>query len=148
MDKKKEVLELTSRGAEELTSIARQIIEFAGEETIWRIEGEMGAGKTTLVIALCQALGILDHATSPTFSLVNEYQDEQGTPYYHFDFYRIKEEEEAAAIGTEEYFDSGAICFLEWASLIPNLLPEQYLLIQIDILDPMTRRFKVTKHHE
>lgn len=94
-------------------------------------EGEMGAGKTTFIKAICRALGVTDAVSSPTFSIVNEYETAAGRRLYHFDFYRIEEEQEALDIGALEYFDSGNLCFIEWPSKIPNLLPEHYLTVNL-----------------
>jgi tRNA threonylcarbamoyladenosine biosynthesis protein TsaE len=124
----------------ELPQAAKQIIDFADKQTIWVFDGEMGAGKTTLIRAIGAALGITDNVSSPTYSIVNEYLSVQGVTYYHFDFYRLKHETEAIDIGTEDYFESGKICFLEWASLIPNLLPSQHLYIKISIISPQQRQ--------
>lgn len=83
----------------------------------------MGAGKTTFIKAVCEELGVEDVITSPTFAIVNEYTDREGSPVYHFDFYRIKKLEEVYDMGYEDYFDSGNLCFLEWPELIDELLP-------------------------
>ena len=95
--------------------------------------GEMGVGKTTLIKTLTKALGSIDTVSSPTFSLVNEYFSEDG-PIYHFDLYRIEDEEEAYAIGMEEYLDSGAWCFVEWPDKVSSILPQDATLIDIKIL--------------
>jgi tRNA threonylcarbamoyladenosine biosynthesis protein TsaE len=94
-------------------------------------EGEMGAGKTTFIKAICKELGVTETVSSPTFSIVNEYETTSGKRLYHFDFYRIEQEQEALDIGTLEYFDSGNLCLIEWPTKIPNLLPEHYLLVTI-----------------
>ncbi len=139
----------------QLSEIAQKVINLYQNTpdfpNVWILEGEMGAGKTTFAKALCKAMGIQSHIQSPTYSLVNEYLlpddtllkdtlskntlPHQTTPkkVYHFDFYRIKNEEEAWDIGTLEYFDSPHICLVEWASQIPSLLPKKILEIQIKI---------------
>lgn len=117
----------------ELPSVARKIIDFAGDEKVWIFEGEMGAGKTTLIRALCDSFEVEDNVTSPTFSLVNEYHAAGGQVIYHFDFYRIKNEAEAMDIGVEEYLYSGDYCFIEWPSRIHSLLPSSYLKVQITV---------------
>src|SRR5688572_25454959 len=94
-------------------------------------EGEMGAGKTTFIKAICRELGVTDAVSSPTFSIVNEYETTAGKRLYHFDFYRIEAEQEALDIGTLEYFESGNWCFIEWPTRIPNLLPDHYLHVAI-----------------
>lgn len=93
--------------------------------------GEMGSGKTTLIKAMCSALGVSDEVNSPTFALVNEYQTEVGEAIYHFDFYRLNEPEEALDMGVEEYFDSGAICLVEWPEKISKFLPANFGLIKL-----------------
>ena len=97
------------------------------------LNGDMGAGKTTLTKAICQQLGSTDHVTSPTFALVNEYLHPTAR-IFHFDFYRIKTPTEALDMGCEEYFYSGAYCFIEWAQRVANYLPMHYTEINIDIL--------------
>ncbi|MCU0447818.1 MAG: tRNA (adenosine(37)-N6)-threonylcarbamoyltransferase complex ATPase subunit type 1 TsaE [Microscillaceae bacterium] len=119
----------------EINEVAKKILTFANESAneprVWWFEGEMGAGKTTLIKALCHELGVKDTVQSPTFSVVNEYQTTQGKPIYHFDFYRLNNAEEALDLGYEEYFYSGNYCFVEWGSKIEDLFPPQYLKISI-----------------
>ncbi len=97
---------------EELEAAANEVIKFAGELKFWILEGDMGAGKTTFIKEVCKNLGVADNVTSPTYSIINEYETQGGDAIYHFDFYRIKEESEALDIGVEEYFDSGNYCFV------------------------------------
>ncbi|MCU0391850.1 MAG: tRNA (adenosine(37)-N6)-threonylcarbamoyltransferase complex ATPase subunit type 1 TsaE [Thermoflexibacter sp.] len=127
-------MELYCKSIDEISVIATNIINFAGKERIWLFDGEMGAGKTTLIKAVCEQLGVIDNVSSPTFAIVNEYLTQKNERIFHFDFYRLKNEREALEIGIEEYFDSGNYCFLEWASLIPSLLPEKYIVININVL--------------
>ena len=115
----------------ELPSAAASVQTFLAQNPIVLFEGEMGAGKTTFIKTLCEVLGVTDNVSSPTFSIVNEYETGEGKRLYHFDFYRINSEQEALDIGALDYFDSGNICFIEWPAKIPNLLPEHYLLITI-----------------
>lgn len=96
-------------------------------------QGPMGAGKTTTISAICRALGVQDQLSSPTFSLVNEYQTLSGESVYHFDFYRIDDETEAMDMGYEDYFWSGQWCFVEWPEKIPNLLPSRFTLIRLSV---------------
>jgi tRNA threonylcarbamoyladenosine biosynthesis protein TsaE len=130
----------------QLTHVAKQLLAEAGDASVWCFYGEMGAGKTTLIKALCHQLGVADDMGSPTFAIVNEYRDKANNPIYHFDFYRIKSEQEAADIGTEEYFDSGHRCFVEWPELVPRLLPPQRVEIRITLVDTITREFNLTRH--
>ncbi len=114
-----------------LDEIAKLIITKAKHKTLL-FNGEMGAGKTTLIKAICQFLGVQDTVSSPTFALVNEYEGD-GNLIYHFDFYRIQDEEEAYAIGFEEYEYTGDYLFIEWSEKIPNLIPEEAHIINITI---------------
>lgn len=107
--------------------------------------GEMGAGKTTLIKEICNVLGISDSTSSPTFSLINEYLSEDGTPVYHFDFYRINKIEEAYDLGYEDYFYSEHLCMIEWPEKIENLLPEKHIKIQIEILGNQERKILIDK---
>ena len=106
-------------------------------------EGEMGAGKTTLIRALGAALGVADDVSSPTFALVNEYRDGRGRPVYHFDFYRVDSEEEAARLGAAEYFDSGYLCLVEWPARVAGLLPAAYLQVNLTVTGPETRELSI-----
>ena len=115
--------------------LERAAAEFAsqiGERRIFTFYGEMGAGKTTFIKALCKALGIEDIVNSPTFALVNEYRsDTTGELVYHFDFYRINKIEEVYDMGYEDYFYSGAVCLIEWPELVEDLLPEDAVRVEI-----------------
>lgn len=122
-------------GLSELPEVAQKIILYSDNFKVWAFEGEMGAGKTTLIKSICQHFGVVDNVTSPTFSLVNEYRSTDNKTFYHFDFYRLKDATEALDIGIEEYFYSGNYCFLEWPSKIESLLPEEILQINILIKD-------------
>ena len=97
--------------------------------------GEMGAGKTTLIKALCRLSGVEEEVSSPTFALVNEYLSNSGDTVYHFDMYRIEDEEEALDFGIEEYFDSGELCLVEWPQNIASLWPDHFGVIQIQHLE-------------
>lgn len=126
-----EKLIFCAKNPAELEEVARAIIGRSADYKIWLFTGEMGAGKTTLIKEICQQLGVIDEVSSPTFSLVNEYLTAEEQTVYHFDFYRLEEEDEAMQIGVEEYFDSGDICMLEWPEKIENLLPDSFLRIDL-----------------
>ena len=129
----------------ELDEVAEKIIKFADNFTIWTFEGEMGAGKTTLIKAIGKSLGVLDTIQSPTFSIVNEYHTLNEDTIYHFDFYRLKDEIEAMDLGYEEYFYDQSYCFIEWPSKIPSLIPSKYLEIIIKA-EPDSRTIELIKH--
>ena len=118
----------------ELNTIAKEIIATSKRKTIL-FYGEMGGGKTTLIKEICKELGIEDVANSPTFSLVNEYHTANAEIVYHFDFYRIEDENEAYDIGVEDYFYSDAWCLIEWPQNIENLLPLESTEIHISVLE-------------
>ncbi len=107
------------------------------------LNGQMGAGKTTLVKAIAKALGVREVANSPTFSIVNEYPTIEGGVLYHFDMYRLESEEEAYDFGVEEYLDSGNFCFIEWSERISNLLPEEVHTIDIEIVNNTVRQIQL-----
>ena len=109
---------------------ARQFIDSIGDHSVFAFYGKMGAGKTTFIKAICEELGVEDVITSPTFAIVNEYTASDG-PVYHFDFYRIKKLEEVYDMGFEDYFYSGALCFIEWPELIEEVLPEDAVKVTI-----------------
>ena len=113
-----------------LTAVAAEILKFS-DHKIFLFYGEMGMGKTTLIKELAKQLGVEQEASSPTFSLVNEYITGNGDTLFHFDFYRVNHEEEAYDIGLEEYLYSDAWCFIEWPSVLENLLPLETLKINI-----------------
>lgn len=126
-----------------LDEIAKLIIAKTTYKTLL-FNGEMGAGKTTLITAICKFLGVEDTVSSPTFSLVNEYEGD-GNLIYHFDFYRIEEEEEAYAIGFEEYEYTGDFLFIEWSERIPNLIPEESHIISIVIENNGLRTLEISE---
>ena len=124
---------------ENLAAAARKFVDEMGENRVFAFYGKMGAGKTTFIKAICEALGVEDVVTSPTFAIVNEYADASGSPVYHFDFYRIKNLKEAYDIGCEEYFYSGYPCFIEWPELVEELLPENVVTVRIEVPDDESR---------
>lgn len=117
----------------QLPAVAKQLLQSFDGEKIVAFYGAMGAGKTTLIKALCEELGVKDTVSSPTFSIVNEYHTRKGEKVYHFDFYRIKSVDEAYDMGYEEYFYSKAYCFIEWPEKIGELMPLTYEKVTIEL---------------
>ena len=117
----------------ELDNAATQFLKFAGEHAVIAFSGEMGAGKTTFIQALCRNLGIKVEVNSPTFSLVNEYFTPVGNSIFHFDLYRIETPDELFDMGYEEYFYSGSLCLIEWPEKARNLIPDDALWVHIVI---------------
>ncbi len=124
---------------EQLDKAAQEIAQRNFEEKVWLLSGDMGIGKTTFVSHLMKHLQCDDVISSPTFSLVNEYELNSGDKVYHFDFYRINDEFEALDMGVEEYFYSGNLCLVEWPQKILNLLPDHYLLISLTLVGESRR---------
>ena len=116
-----------------LPGAARKIIEYSEGKRILAFYGSMGAGKTTIIKAVCKFLGAEDLVSSPTFTLVNEYMTKSGAFLYHIDFYRIRRKEEVFDFGIEEYFDSNSYCFLEWPELVEDILPPETVRIRITV---------------
>ena len=106
----------------DLDGIAKELLEFIGDRRVLCFYGDLGAGKTTFIKAICRQLGVKDEVQSPTFSIVNEYETSEREPVYHFDFYRLKTEEEAYDLGYEQYLYSNYFCFIEWPEKVENLL--------------------------
>lgn len=131
-------MNLPVKNIDGLKDAAKQLIEFGDKEKIFLFYGDMGAGKTTLIKSLCECLGVRESVTSPTFSIVNEYEA-QGIKVFHFDFYRLKNQSEALDMGYEEYFYSGNYCFIEWPEKITDLLPPHYIRINIEVIDSNER---------
>lgn len=129
-----------------IREVAEKLVETMGTIRVCALEGEMGAGKTTLVRAIGRVLKVSDTMSSPTFSIVNEYHTTGGGNIYHFDFYRIKNEAEAYDVGTEEYFYSGSYCFVEWPERIPSLLPEAHVYVKIFATDSSHRTIEISLH--
>ena len=130
---------------DDLSSVSNEILKLLSEKTVI-LNGEMGAGKTTFMTYLCKAMGVEDDVSSPTFSIVNEYQLPDGNNLYHFDCYRLKDEYEAIDIGFEDYIYSGNYCFIEWASKIPSLIPDEFIEIEILMKDEYLREIVVREH--
>jgi len=116
-----------------LDFVSQKFINEMGDNKVFAFYGEMGVGKTTFIKAICQGMGVTENITSPTFSIVNEYKMGNGYPIYHFDFYRIKNIEEAYDFGYEDYFYSGDYCFIEWPELIETILPPNIVKVAITL---------------
>ena len=117
-------MNITIKDPDHIEDAAREFIGRMGDDTVFAFYGKMGAGKTTFIKALCKLLGVEDEVNSPTFAIINEYRSQTTAELiYHFDFYRIKKLEEVYDLGYEDYFYSGALCFIEWPELVEELLP-------------------------
>lgn len=135
--------EITIDSLSDLKQVAKAIVSSLDGRSVVALCGAMGAGKTTLISAIVEYLGSDDTVTSPTFALVNQYSTESIGTVYHFDFYRINRIEEVFDMGYEEYFYSGDLCLIEWPELIEELLPDDAMVVRIDILSPTERRFTI-----
>ena len=132
-------MQITISSLEHIHEAARQFIEAMGDHKIFAFYGKMGAGKTTFIKAVCEQLGVTDVINSPTFAIVNEYEDSNERPIYHFDFYRIKKPTEVLDIGFEDYISSDNLCFMEWPELIGDFLPEETVKVMIEEQDDGSR---------
>ncbi|WP_420146696.1 tRNA (adenosine(37)-N6)-threonylcarbamoyltransferase complex ATPase subunit type 1 TsaE [Spirosoma sp.] len=135
---------LSIHNLDELDNVAHRLLAEGRNQSVWLFEGEMGAGKTTLIKSICRALGVISTVQSPTFSIVNEYTTHEGHSVYHFDCYRLRNEAEALDIGIEEYFDSGDYCFIEWPERITSLWPVTYYQVYLSV-EPNGRRTVETR---
>lgn len=126
-------MRIVIRNKRELPEASRKLLKHIGKNRIIAFYGSMGAGKTTIIKAICESLEATDTVTSPTFTLVNEYKTSKGDSLYHFDFYRIKRLEEVFDFGIEEYFSSGSYCFMEWPEMIEKYLPQETVKISIEV---------------
>lgn len=126
---------------EALPVAAKEFVAQMGDETVYAFTGDMGAGKTTFIAELCRALGVEeDAANSPSFSLINEYRSATTAELiYHFDLYSLENLDEAYDIGVEDYFDSGALCFIEWPELIADILPDDTVKVKVVVNDDDSR---------
>ena len=138
-------IEIPNREA--LPQAAKEFAALMGDETVYAFYGEMGAGKTTFIGELCRALGVEDDlANSPSFSIINEYRsDTTAELIYHFDLYRLENIDDALEIGVEDYFDSGALCLLEWPERIEALLPDDTVKVHITVNPDESRTLTIEK---
>lgn len=128
---------------ENIRSVAREFIGQMGDATVFAFYGKMGVGKTTFIKAICQELGVEDVINSPTFAIVNEYRSGSAELIYHFDFYRINKISEVYDFGYEDYFYSGALCFIEWPELVEELLPADSVKVTIEEKADGTREVSI-----
>lgn len=144
----KHIIEIPNLDA--LPAAAEKFVALMGDETVYAFHGEMGAGKTTFIRQLCRALGVEeDLANSPSFSIINEYRsDTTAELMYHFDLYRLESVDEALEIGVEDYFDSGALCLLEWPERIEPLLPDDTVVVDLTVNPDASRTLTVTTPDE
>jgi len=138
-------MEVIIHTLEEISQFVSQLLSYAGERKIFLFEGEIGAGKTTIIQAICHHFQVREYVTSPTYSIINEYsyknpQTNAEKLIYHIDLYRLKSEREALDIGIEDYLDSENYCFIEWPQLINALLPSDSVKIKIEILEDSSRK--------
>ncbi len=129
---------LIIKSIDQIDQVAEAFLALTKDYTVIAFNGEMGVGKTTFIKALCKKMEVIDQVNSPTFAIVNEYATGWGDLVYHFDFYRVKNLREAMNIGAEEYFFSGNKCFIEWPEVVDDILPDDYL--RVDIVEVKGRR--------
>ena len=122
---------LISHSLTDLSIAAEHLLAFCGDVKIITFSGNLGAGKTTFIKAICKKLSVEDAVSSPTFSIINEYRNNENIPVYHFDFYRLKTTQEAGDTGCADYFFSGCYCFIEWPQIAESLLPDEYVKVEI-----------------
>ena len=134
---------ITIDSLSDLPKVAELVLESLNGRNVVAFFAPMGAVKTTLISTLMETLGSEDIVTSPTFALVNQYYTSEREPVYHFDFYRINSINEAFDMGYEEYFYSGDLCLVEWPEKVEQLLPDDTMVVKIEILDENTRRFTI-----
>lgn len=127
----------------QIDDVAGAALEAAKNHKVWAFYGEMGAGKTTLIHALCMQMKVSGTFGSPTFSIINEYTTPDGLPLYHIDLYRCKNAEEAIRAGVEDCLYSGCVCMVEWPSKAESILPEDTLHITITVIDELTRKLNL-----
>lgn len=139
------MLRIEINNLNQIHEAARTFIDHIGNDTIFAFYGNMGAGKTTFIKAVCEELGVEDVINSPTFAIVNEYLADNGNTIYHFDCYRINKIVEALDMGCQDYFDSGNLCFIEWPENIAEILPEEAVAVHINVQDNDSRIIEIEK---
>ena len=128
---------------EKIKETAEKFIETTGSYRVFAVDGEMGAGKTTFVHAVCEVMGVKDNIASPTFSIINHYSTATGEIIYHIDLYRLKDEEEAIQAGVEDCLYSGNYCFVEWPQKAAGIFPDNAMQVSITVIDMNTRKLKI-----
>lgn len=138
---------ITISNLSDIERAAKEFIQYISssdlESNIFAFYGNMGAGKTTFITALCNVLGVKDTVNSPTFTIVNEYRAAKGFPIYHFDFYRINQIQEAREIGLNEYFSGNGLCLIEWPEKIEELLPADVIKVNIITTGENSRKITI-----
>ena len=138
---------ISIKSLEEIGDAAQEFVQYVSssalQSNIFAFYGQMGAGKTTFIKALCDALGVEDDVNSPTFTIVNEYRTAKGFPIYHFDFYRINKTSEAYDIGMDEYFSGDGLCFMEWPEKIQEILPDDCFRVFVSADDKEVRTIRI-----
>lgn len=129
---------------DKIDEAALEFIRAMGDNTVFAFHGDMGAGKTTFIKAICENLGVSDTINSPTFAIVNEYRSDSGELIYHFDFYRINKIEEVFDFGYEDYFYSGSLCFIEWPEKIDTLLPKDTVNVYVKVQEDGSREVSLS----
>jgi tRNA threonylcarbamoyladenosine biosynthesis protein TsaE len=137
-------MEILIKDKRQLHSAAKQLLKHCGDNKLFAFYGTMGAGKTTIIKAICEALGAIDIVSSPTFTLVNEYKTSDGESIFHIDFYRIKKLEEVYDFGIEEYLAGDSYCFMEWPELIEDILPSETVKVIISVDDDEQRTLQLS----
>jgi len=138
------IMQIVIKDKTQLESAAKELLAYTGKKKLLAFYGSMGAGKTTIIKAICEVLGAIDLVSSPTFTLVNEYLTLHNESLYHIDFYRINKLEEVFDFGVEEYFTSESYCFMEWPELIEEILPPETIRIRITVDDNEQRILSIS----
>lgn len=128
---------------DQIQNAACKFVALTSNHKVFAFHGEMGAGKTTFIHAICDAMGVTDTISSPTFSIINQYKTQQDTIVYHIDLYRLKDEQEAINTGVEDCLFSGCPCFVEWPLIAPGIFPEDTVQVYIETIDANTRKLRI-----
>jgi tRNA threonylcarbamoyladenosine biosynthesis protein TsaE len=137
-------MEILIKDKRHLPGAAKRLLKYSGENKIFAFYGSLGAGKTTIIKAICKVLGAADIVSSPTFTLVNEYRTLKGKFLYHIDFYRIKKQEEVFDFGFEEYLSGDSFCFMEWPELVEEILPPGTVRVKITVNENEQRTLSIS----